>query len=106
MGPNQYREDDALGRSPQDWDEGILDAVHRGCEQIVAWRGITPEAPLEDVGVPGFYALLRLFHFTRTRQSARIRGGFALDEMVMAHEVTHAEIILYNKVALPDLELG
>jgi len=63
------------------------------------WRGLSPERPLEDVGIDGFYALLQLLHFKLTVQSAFDGGpGMILDEMQMEHVVDSRTITLYNRV--------
>src|SRR5687768_518737 len=88
-GPERYRQRDGLKQPPADSSEHTLDAIRRGCEQIFQWRGFLPDSPLEDIGVDGFYVLLRLFHFELVAQSATRAGAemFFLDRMEMRHVV-------------------
>ena len=100
-GPDEYRLNDAFHLPPQNLPAARLDAIKRGCEQIVQWRGVSAERPLEDIGVDGFYALLRLFHFGTVAQKALatdLPDGIVMDEMQMKHIVDGREITLYNKV--------
>lgn len=99
LGPAVYREGDAFGMPPAEWPELTLDAVRVGCEQILAWRGLSPDSPLEGVGIGGFYSLLRMFHFERAEQTlVGSRGDLMLDEMRMKHGVDGREITLFNLV--------
>ena len=99
VGPRKYRQQDFFHLPPKEWSVEQHESVKRGCEQIIRWRGITPESPLEDIGIGGFYALLHLFHFRLARQSAFDGGdGAILDRREMQHVVTSEEITLYNRV--------
>ena len=62
VGPDEYRNTDAFGQ-PATTDADELAAIQRGCAQLIACKGLQAEAPLTDVGVGGFYALMALFHF-------------------------------------------
>jgi hypothetical protein len=98
-GPAAYRETDYFGYPPAHWSKTKLDAVASGCEQILQFRGLRPDRPLEGIGIGGFYALLALFHFERVAQAASDAGpGMMLDRMQMKHGVDGREIVLYNKV--------
>jgi hypothetical protein len=46
VGPEEYRRSDALGQPPVEWQPSTLEAVTRGCEQILRYRGLTPDRPL------------------------------------------------------------
>jgi hypothetical protein len=100
VGPDGYRLIDAFHLPPEHLPASRLDAIRRGCEQIVRWHGVSPHQPLQDIGVSGFYALLRLFHFQTVRQEALATDlpGVVLDKMHMKHVVDGREITLYNKV--------
>lgn len=101
VGPAKYRQGDFFHLPPKEWSPEQLELVKRGCEQIVAWRGIAPESPLENIGIDGFYALLHVFHFKLKQQSAFDGGdGTILDKMEMEHAVTSEEITLHNRVRL------
>jgi hypothetical protein len=99
VGPAKYRQGDFFHLPPDEWSRERLKSVRSGCEQIVQWRGITPESPLQHIGTAGFYALLQLFHFKLQQQSAFDgKDGTILDKMEMRHVVTSEELTLYNKV--------
>jgi hypothetical protein len=101
-GPDEYRKHDALQRPPANLPATRLDAIKRGCEQILQFRGLSPDRPLEGIGVDGFYALLRLFHFALDQQAAFGTGaiGSLLDQMKMKHVVDGRELTLYNLVTV------
>ncbi len=102
VGLDDYRLNDALHFPPEALPASRLDAIQRGCKQIVQFRGASVERPLEDIGVDGFYALLRLFHFEHMghKTLATELPGVVLDEMQMKHLVDSREITLYNKTSL------
>jgi hypothetical protein len=102
VGPDEYRLNDAFHFPPEDLPASRLDEIKRGCEQLVQFRGASAEHPLEDIGVDGFYALLRLFHFDHMGHKTLVteQPGIVLDEMQMKHVVDSREITLYNKIAL------
>src|SRR5688572_33308287 len=90
---------DALGMPPAGWPELTMDSVRLGCEQILGWRGLSPDRPIEGVGIGGFHSLLRLFHFEQAEQRlVGGVGGMMLDEMQMKHGVDGREITLFNIV--------
>ena len=70
VGPAKYRQGDACQQPPEDWSPEQLELVRLGCEQVVRWRGLTPDTPLENIGIAGFYVLLHLLHFKLKKQSA------------------------------------
>ena len=102
VGPDEYRTHDALSLPPADLPATRLDAIKRGCEQILQFRGLRPDRPVESIGVEGFYALLRLFHFRSEQQTALITevADLVLDEMRMKHIVDGRELTLYNMVTV------
>jgi len=100
IGPEAYREGDTLGFPPAEGPESKLDAVKSGCEQLLLWKGLTPEVPLEGIGVDGFDALLRMFHFNHVSHEvyAAARPDHLLDRIVMRHVIDGWEVTLYNLV--------
>ena len=88
LGVDGYREQDALRRPPADWDQDDLDAVYRGCQQIADGRGLDRDNPMEEIGIPGCYALIHTLHFKAVGQQATFRGDDILDEMRCVHSVT------------------
>jgi len=105
VGPSEYRETDALHLPPAHWPELTLEAVTHGCEQLVQWCGLSSDRPLEGIGVSGFYALLRVFHFeVASHQATESEPGMILDVMHMRHGIESTEITLYNRVRSPGLQ--
>ena len=105
LGPDLYRKHDAFNLPPDYWAEEKLAAVTCGCRQISEWRGLSPDRPLEDIGIGGFYALLHLLHFELVSQALIDSDPVTmLDMMIMRHVVNAREITLYNRVNNPMLE--
>ena len=105
VGPDAYRQMEAFGMPPASWTALELDAVRMGCEQIVRWRGLSPEAPLEGMGIGGFYLLAELFHFTLVGQGVLLDGGpgGTLDAMQMKHSVDGRALTFFNFVKTPTI---
>lgn len=101
-GPEEYRKHDALGRPPVGLPASRMDAIRRGCEQIIEFRGLSYARPLEGIGVDGFYALIRLFHFESDHQMALTSDtpGVVVDEMRVTHVMDSRTLTLYNRVTL------
>jgi hypothetical protein len=99
IGPDAYSSQDALGMPPQGAPPHLLALVEQGCRQIVDWRGISPETPLQGLGINGFYRLIEVFHFKVVGQSATFGDDDSvMDKMTIKHGVTGEEITLYNLV--------
>ena len=100
IGAKKYRRFDYFHLPPKEWESKGLDVVQLGCEQIVHWRGLTPQTALEGLGIYGFYALLHVFHFKLKQQSLLDSGDdtILLDKMEMEHVMTAEDVTLYNKV--------
>jgi hypothetical protein len=101
-GSDEYRRHDALQQPPENLPATRLHAIEQGCGQILQFQGLSPDRPLEGIGVDGFYALLRLFHFALDEQAAFGTGaiGSILDQMKMKHVVDGRELTLYNLVTV------
>ena len=99
-GPDRYRRHDALHQPPENVSATALDALRWGCKQILQFRGLSPDRPMEDIGVDGFYALLRLLHFSVDQQAVlgTAAVGTVLDQMKLRHAVDGRELTLYNVV--------
>jgi hypothetical protein len=67
--------------------------------QIIDYKGLTFERPLEGIKIHGFYYFMYLFFFERKRQIASVVDGFILDKMLMKHSITGDEMWLVNKVS-------
>jgi hypothetical protein len=66
--------------------------------QIIDYKGLTFERPLEGIKIHGFYYFMYLFFFERKRQIASFVDGFILDKMLMKNSITGDEMWLVNKV--------
>lgn len=92
VGPKEYRNTDAFGQ-PATTEADELAAIQGGCAQLIECKGLHAEAPLTDVGVGGFYALMALFHFKmkdRTTAHGHVHDGQkgALDTIMFEHAVS------------------
>ena len=102
LGPKQYRSNDALAQPQASLDEETLQQVLSGCSQILNGSGFDPSHPLEDVSVPGLYAMLATFHFRVLGQKAKFTPGKNLGELNISHQVTGQIGILYYRPDLSD----
>lgn len=102
VGPDEYRSHDALRQPPEHLPATRLNAIKQGCEQILQFRGLSADRPLEGISVDGFYALLRVFHFALDERATLGTGviGTVLDQMKMRHLVDGQEVTLYNLVTV------
>lgn len=99
LGPCQYRKYDAFNMPPEDLGDDDLEILNSGMKQLVEGKGTIPESPLTGLGIPGFYLLLSTLHFKlHSQQIYEKTANFTVDEMLMQHEMTGQEIVLYNAV--------
>tara|TARA_B100000900_G_C20599116_1_gene724757 strand:- start:4462 stop:4887 length:426 start_codon:yes stop_codon:yes gene_type:complete len=71
--------------------------------QILDYKGLTTERPLEGVNIHGFYYFMYLFFFERIRQIASHYDNCIMDKMLMKNSITGDEMWLVNKVPqIPD----
>jgi hypothetical protein len=99
LGPDAYSAQDALGMPPNGAPPPLLALVEQGCRQIVNWKGLSPERPLQGLGIKGFYRMIEVFHFKVSEQSATFgNDGNVMDKMTIKHSVTGEQIALYNLV--------
>ena len=71
--------------------------------QIIDYKGLVFERPLEGLGIGGFYYFMFLFYFERRRQLMTKFKGYKMDSMLMKHSILGDEIWLVNKVDdIPD----
>lgn len=99
MKPEIYRKNDALGMPDPELSKEELELLKTGCRQIQEGKGKSPDNPLTEIGIHGFYLLIELFHFELKSQSTMksSEDGF-LDKMECGHLVTGDELVLYNLV--------
>ena len=103
LGPDKYRNGDALGYPLLEWveQEGkeIYKLLDSGCRQVLEFKGLTPETAFGGLGISGFNKLIRLFHFDLEMQSADpLPGGGFIDRMDIKHTMMDISMTLYNKV--------
>lgn len=97
--PEEYRRGDALNMPDVTWSSRDLELVKLGCQQLMEGKGLTPENPLNKLGVRGCHLLFGLFHFSMASQYASsLEPGKFLDKMVFQHIMDGSNIIYYNLV--------
>lgn len=106
LGPEKYRQEDYF-QEPRG-DNETLELIFSGCIQICNGKGLTKENPLSELGVSGFYSLMRMFHFDsvsrRTDHSFEYNGkSGALDEITFEHRVDKRTSTIFNFCEYPDL---
>ena len=76
------------------------EALRTGCQQILENHGLTPDDPLKDVGIDGFWTLMTLFHFEIIGQAiVNSNREYFLDEMIIKDMYErYGKIALYNRV--------
>ena len=102
LGLRQYRLNDAMGQPRASLDEYTVEEVLSGSSQIINGSGFDPSRPLENISVPGLYAILDTFHFRVLRQKAKFTPGKHLGELNITHQVTAQTGILYYRPDLSD----
>ena len=79
------------------------DLIDLAVPQIIDYKGLVFERPLEGLGIGGFYYFMFLFYFERRRQLMTRFEGHTMDSMLMKHSITSDEMWLVNKVdEIPD----
>jgi hypothetical protein len=83
--------------------EDARDLIDLAVPQIINYKGLTFDRPLQGLGIGGFYYFMFLFYFERKRQLATRIEGHTIDSMLMKHSITGDEMWLVNKVdEIPD----
>lgn len=83
--------------------EDARDLIDLAVPQIINYKGLTFDRPLEGLGIGGFYYFMFIFYFERKRQLASRFEGHTIDSMLMKHSITGDEMWLVNKVdEIPD----
>lgn len=108
VGPDKYRKDDFF-LEPRSTDLETLELIKSGCIQICNGKGLTKTTPLSNLGVSGFYDLMRFFHFERV--SRKTEHGFdydgksgALDEICFEHRIDKRKCTLFNFCEYPKIK--
>ena len=71
LGPEEYFAKDALPPK-REYPNTTLEALKRGCEQIMQGRGLTPETAFINISVNEFNAFINMFHFTKIDRKTTI----------------------------------
>jgi hypothetical protein len=100
VGPEKYKKEDFFNE-PRPKDKHSLDLIQLGCLQICTGKGLNKNNPLCDIGVFGFYDLMRMFHFDsvsrKTNHSFKyIDKSGALDEITFEHRIDKRKTKLFN----------
>ena len=83
--------------------EDARNLIDLAVPQIIDYKGLVFERPLEGLGIGGFYYFMFLFYFERRRQLMTRFEGHTMDSMLMKHSITGDELWLANKVdEIPD----
>ena len=83
--------------------EDARDLIDLAVPQIINYKGLTFDRPLEGLSIGGFYYFMYLFYFERIRQLASRFEGYTMDSMLMKQSITGDEMWLVNKVdKIPD----
>ena len=83
--------------------EDARNLIDLAVPQIIDYKGLIFERPLEGLGIGGFYYFMFLFYFERRRQLMTRFEGHTMDSMLMKHSITGDEMWLVNKVdEIPD----
>ena len=83
--------------------EDARNLIDLAVPQIIDYKGLVFERPLEGLGIGGFYYFMSLFYFERRRQLMTRFEGHTMDSMLMKHSITGDEMWLVNKVdEIPD----
>ena len=99
IGPEKHRLGDAFKQPDAGLTEDELQVLREGCKMVLDFRGLTPETAFTGLNIPGFYNLMRMFHFKPSMQQIHQMGdGWIIDEMHMEHMVSGVKMRLYNKV--------
>jgi hypothetical protein len=103
LGPERYRKGDYFGMPDEECGPRTLDAIRSCYEQMLEGRGYRRDAPIEGVGIGGFYHALATLHFRGAEQRARPADDrlHFIDEIDFVHLMDGRTVTLYNKVPVP-----
>lgn len=105
VGPEAYREDDALDMPGIDWSEQTISLLQSAARQLLDGAGLTVERPLEGLDIPTAYRLMDLVHFRRVRQAIAGKDATTFtDRMECAHIMSDFQLVFYNRVCRPAIE--
>lgn len=87
LGPHLYRSQDALSRPPPWWSPDRMAELAPGCEQLLAWKGLTPDTAFEELSASTLDDLCRLCHFDIQEGSIIHVEGKPLLRVTARHEM-------------------
>ncbi|HNW77101.1 MAG TPA: hypothetical protein PKJ28_09475 [Bacteroidales bacterium] len=94
-----YTKGDAFGQPGLSLPETDHVLLLSGCDQVIRYRGLTPDTPFEGLGIGGFYRLMNMFHYEKVKQTiAANEEDHFLDKILFRHVVSGHEMVLFNKV--------
>lgn len=80
----------------------LLAAVEQGLQKVADGQGFTPRTCLTGVGIPGFYAMLRILQLGFAGQRiVESNEETVLDEMIVQHPSREWTVRMYNRVPKP-----
>ena len=91
-------DDDNFDLKEVKFTEDARDLIDLAVPQIIDYKGLIFERPLERLGIGGFYYFMFLFYFERRRQLMTRFEERTMDSMLMRNSVTGNEMWLVNKV--------
>ncbi len=103
VGVEIYRNSDALGEPDVEYSSARIEIIAEGARQLTVGQGFEETSPLSNIGVEGFYDLVRIFHFEVCGQVTLPceYPDKILDKMTCCHIVTEVEVTLFNLVDSP-----
>ena len=102
-GIDNYMDDSDFNLKGMKITQDARDLIDLAVPQIIDYKGLVFERPLEGLGIGGFYYFMSLFYFERRRQLMTRFEGHTMDSMLMKHSITGDEMWLVNKVdEIPD----
>lgn len=100
LGAEKYRKMDFFNQPDKSLASEEIEIVRQGCLQILEGKGLTAEQPLENIGVAGFHALMRLLHFKPFQRKSKstsineLRG--ILDQITFEHLMEDSQVTYFN----------
>ena len=91
-------DDDNFDLKEVKFTEDARDLIDLAVPQIIDYKGLVFERPLEGLGIGGFYYFMSIFYFERRRQLMTRFEERTMDSMLMKNSITGDELWLVNKV--------